>query len=380
MAQVSSDGEDDPNDIVLTSLSLTDETITSQPQLPTLPYDVLPEILCRLPVKLLIKLRCLCKFFNSLISDPKFGKKHLQLSTKHLVLKCRNMSHEWLLYDSPIPSILSTSTVVTQTQLYPPNTLTNGSKYVDIRCSCDGIFCGILNSGSYFLWNPSITKFKLLPPFDKNAGEGYPFSFSISFGYDHFIDNYKVVVVSEYKVSVNTLGTDYWRKIQDIPYNYFINESGTFVSGTVNWLTYYDSCMHFILSLDLEKESNQMLWLPDSVNNDSRHLGVLRDCLCLFSTSDMFVEVWIMNECGKEESWTKLYTVPSYLQDQDLEARAVLCISEDDQLLVEFDKMRSFETKLVVYDSKTGTLNIHEFQNNYYKLNPQVYIESIISP
>jgi len=56
MAQVSSDGEDDPNNIVPTSLSLTAET-TTETQLPTLPFDVLPEILCRLPVKLLGQLR-----------------------------------------------------------------------------------------------------------------------------------------------------------------------------------------------------------------------------------------------------------------------------------------------------------------------------------
>jgi hypothetical protein len=78
MAEGRSDGEEDPNDIVHTT-----GTITSPPPLPTLPFDVLPEILGRLPVKLLVLLQSLCKFFYSLIADPTFGKKHLQLSTKH---------------------------------------------------------------------------------------------------------------------------------------------------------------------------------------------------------------------------------------------------------------------------------------------------------
>ncbi|MCI54852.1 F-box/kelch-repeat protein, partial [Trifolium medium] len=55
-------------------------TLTPAPALPTLPFDLVSEILCRLPVKLLLQLRCLCKSLNSLISDPKFAKKHLRLS------------------------------------------------------------------------------------------------------------------------------------------------------------------------------------------------------------------------------------------------------------------------------------------------------------
>ncbi|RHN69125.1 putative F-box domain-containing protein [Medicago truncatula] len=63
------------------------KTLTSPslytPPLPTLPFDLVAEILCRLPVKLLLQLRCLCKSLNSLILDPKFAKKHLRMSTTH---------------------------------------------------------------------------------------------------------------------------------------------------------------------------------------------------------------------------------------------------------------------------------------------------------
>lgn len=113
---------------------------------------------------------------------------------------------------------------------------------------------------------------------------------SISFGYDHFIDNYKVISVStKNEVSVYTLGTDYWTRIEDIPNNYRIHNIGTFVSGTVNWFATDDSSMHFILSLDLEKESYQQLLLPDYENENVWWiLVVLKDCLCVFARSDMF--------------------------------------------------------------------------------------------
>ncbi|RHN66454.1 putative F-box domain-containing protein [Medicago truncatula] len=53
-------------------------TLTS---LPSLPFDLVPEILCRLPVKSLLQFRCVCKSWKSLISDPKFAKKHLHMFT-----------------------------------------------------------------------------------------------------------------------------------------------------------------------------------------------------------------------------------------------------------------------------------------------------------
>ncbi|RHN65491.1 putative F-box domain-containing protein [Medicago truncatula] len=255
MAEGRSDGEeDDPNDIVPTSLTLTPETITSPPPLPILPFDVLTDILCMLPVKLLVQLRCLCKFFNSLISDPKFVKKHLQSSTKrrHLMLTTIDHQQQFVMYDSPIPSLFSTSTIVAQTQLYPPN----GDTYASVKCSCDGIF----------------------------------------------------------------LGTDYWKRIDDIPYYCTICRSGLYVSGAVNWYEY-----------------------------------------------------------GNQESWTKLCSVPD-MHDHGFQASAAVYISEDDQLLLQCYEFDSGEEKLVVYDSKTGIFNILEFQNNYEHISQKVYIESLISP
>ncbi|PNX71880.1 F-box/kelch-repeat protein [Trifolium pratense] len=52
-------------------------TITSPTSLPM--ELVEEENLCRLPVKILLQLRCICKSWKSLISDdPKFAKKQLR--------------------------------------------------------------------------------------------------------------------------------------------------------------------------------------------------------------------------------------------------------------------------------------------------------------
>jgi len=44
------------------------------------------------------------------------------------------------------------------------------------------------------------------------------------------------------------------------------------------------------------------------------------------------------------------------------------------------EEIESGDIKLVVYDSKNGTLNIPEFENNYDLLRSYVYFESLISP
>jgi hypothetical protein len=82
---------------------------------------------------------------------------------------------------------------------------------------------------------------------------------------------------------------------------------------------------------------------------------------------------------GNQESWNKLYIVPD-IQDQGLKPFKALYIFDDDKLLLEFYALQGGNIKLVVYDSKTGTLNIPEFQNNYEQLYSDVYIESLISP
>lgn len=91
LAEMASDSKYDAaylDEITAVNNQLSVVTLISPPPpscdaqtLPTLPFDLIAEILCRLPVKLLLQLRCVCKFWNYLISHPKFAKKHLSMST-----------------------------------------------------------------------------------------------------------------------------------------------------------------------------------------------------------------------------------------------------------------------------------------------------------
>ncbi|XP_045822117.1 F-box/kelch-repeat protein At3g23880-like [Trifolium pratense] len=355
--------------------------------LPSLPMELVEEeILCRLPVKILLQLRCVCKSWRSLISDdPKFTKKHLCMSKilkqqQHLILNVPIGSR--LSLDCPLSDFFSdiSNPTVTQTQLNIP--ISNSWNHpLSQICSCDGLLCLTFDGRSRtfgerpaVLCNPSLRKYSTLPPLENHRKREYSYrevkSCLFSFGYDHVNDVYKVIAISCFKdkhkvkeVDVYTLGTNNWRSIQDFPYSSPFKH-GVFVGGTVNWLVDpYSS--PFIVSLDLKTESYQKISQPD-LKMDLWALGMFRDCLCIFANSTMFLDVWIMKEYGIKESWTKLYNVP-YVENQYTSPKT-LYISDDDQMLFGFYDLVNLKSKLAVYNSKNGNVKIPNIQ----------YIDSLI--
>jgi hypothetical protein len=102
------------------------------------------------------------------------------------------------------------------------------------------------------------------------------------------------------------------------------------------------------------------------------------DCLCILANVDMFMDVWVMKEYGKD-SCTKLYNVP-YIRDSSSHASLeMLFIYEDDQMLKDFLELRSFKLKLGMYNSKNGSFKISEIQNINRLVDQKFYVKSLIS-
>lgn len=67
-----------------------------------IPGDVLVDIFCRLPVKTLLRFRCVTKQFLSIIDDPDFIKRHLQyqsLNHQKLIFECGNLDKKLVFLD-----------------------------------------------------------------------------------------------------------------------------------------------------------------------------------------------------------------------------------------------------------------------------------------
>ncbi|AES68761.1 putative F-box domain-containing protein [Medicago truncatula] len=362
------------------------DSLHELPPLPTLPSDVILEIICRLPVKFILRFQCVCKSWNSLISDPKFVKKQLCVSTTRNLhfLNYAYDSRKYILTSYPLDSdFTDINSNFTQSD-WPY------AKFYRFIGSCNGIVCIADNEYTSLVicWNPSTRKFKELPLFEKPMTGVNVMTFG--FGYDSSKDNYKVVVVLEYlvldeddsffnktQVKVHTLGTNIWRTIQDYHFGgLIVPMKGEFVSGTINWLFSKEQFWEypcFIVSFDLAKESYQKISPPNLGGVDVcdlSALGVLRDCLCVTTSG---YDVWLMKEYGNKESWTKLFTISYKRHPSKFKAFAkAIYVFEDDQVLLE---LYDSDLNLVLYNPRSGTLKATNF-----KLIPEVCIESLISP
>lgn len=174
---------------------------------------------------------------------------------------------------------------------------------------------------------------------------------------------------------IHTLGTDSWRMIEYFPSSPSC-DAGQLVSGTLNWFS-VDS--RIIISFDLVKECCQELCLPDygggGVNATLEVLRVLRDCLCIFCNALTFADVWVMNEYGNRESWTKLFRVSDGFNP--VCTSVLYYVYEDDEVVV------TSKTGAIVYNYINGTSRSPDTEYST-KISegmvPYRYIESLISP
>ncbi|GAU20092.1 hypothetical protein TSUD_381840 [Trifolium subterraneum] len=362
----SSENDDDGNDAV-SSDPITEETTV----IPSLPFEIVEEILSKLPVKFLMQLKSVCKSWKSLISNPKFAKKHLRVSTtRHhvLITYTTNISRELVVVDYPFSSVSTELTAAAGRQLDFP--LSNGNRFKSyIVGSCHGIICFEIDHNFALLWNPSIRKFMKLPSLENKKQERCYTSYGFGYVYDHFNDNYSYKVVA----------VDYYDD-EGIP----LDRPGRFVSGTVNWLVsnVWHASPSVIISLDLDTESYQEIMLPDhGLKYVVTTLVVFKDCLSIFVVSETFSDLWLMDEFGNTESWAKLFLISySFMGDSRcFPYIKPLFLFEDDQVLLECN-IEHFSSELAIYNPRDGSFKTTEIQNINRSIDHEVYQESLITP
>lgn len=371
--------------------SVKKETNSESLQLPFLPDEILLEILSRLPVKSLLKFRCVCKSWFSLISDPYFVKKQLNLSTQsthftHHKIILSATTAEFHLKSCSVTSLFdnpSTSTICEDLN-YP---VKNKFRHDGIVGSCNGLLCFAIKGDCVLLWNPSIRVSKKSPPLGNNWRPGCFTAFGL--GYDHVADDYKVVAVfcdpneffSESKVKVYSMATNSWRKIQDFPHGVSpYQNSGKFVSGTLNWAASYSvgsTSLWVIVSLDLQKETYREVLPPDYEKEEcsTPTLGVLRGCLSMnYDYKKTHFVVWLMKDYGVRDSWVKLVTIPYLPNPEDFSYSGPYCISENGEVLL------MFEFDLILYDPRDNSFKYPRIESGKGWFDAEVYVETLVSP
>jgi hypothetical protein len=134
-----------------------------------LPYELIMEVLSSLPVKCHTRWRCVCKTWNTLISNPIFVKLHLQQSTrnKHLTLilcdslHCSNAYYfdkDFCVVPFPIDSLLHSPSITIVNKPYYPHKIKLCFQFIGL---CNGLICFFVfplencRKAWFNLWNPA---------------------------------------------------------------------------------------------------------------------------------------------------------------------------------------------------------------------------------
>ncbi|XP_059658880.1 F-box protein CPR1-like [Cornus florida] len=329
-----------------------------------LPCEVIYNILSKLPVKSLVRFRCVCKSWRGVISDPKFAKSHLNESIRLDRKKLLDSAH----YHIDLYSIANESCEGEQVS-FPCR------KYWIARmmCSCNGlVLLHVEKDNMYVLWNPSIRAHK------KFSSPPHIYNSYVPRGlcYDSSMDDYKVIFIStdEELFVVFSFRGQCWSEPRQFPYLCFCgdmfiangvshwvaltptvanvrrypssdncssvsssgssdnidsgDDNGNYYSALVGQLYLHNSDTHIpqyehdsartclIVYFDTADDKFKEMPPPKYIKEgDVFSLTVMKGCLSLYcNTLDKkHIVVWTMKQYGEKNSWTKFVVIPRWL-------------------------------------------------------------------
>ena len=372
-----------------------------------IPKEVILDILSQLPVKSLIRFRCVSKTCFSLITSHDFITMHLNRALS----KAQHPPHLLFRhYDQKMEK--ESFTLLSSDNCFPRNHVSKlkggyfaspPSDFIELHCphksftkqffsivgSSNGLVCLLdddpSNSGHDIvplLWNPSIHKSIFLP----SPGVKFPPFCTpqfLGFGYDPKTEDYKLLrlvykdevddeVLKPYQplVHIYTLRTGVWRTITGpcpgarliIPYQFL----SVFVNGAVHWLAHTDDDnidyqTFVILSFNIGDEIFHEMALPKSLEEADEfnsRVAVLGGSLAFVKSAiddsnhyETCYSVWMMKEYGVAESWAKLFDI-----DVGVQISRVVGFTKIGEVLV----TNAGNGKLLSYNpSSQRTLTIH---------------------
>ncbi|CDP17261.1 unnamed protein product [Coffea canephora] len=281
------------------------------------PQDILEEMLSRLPVKPLLRFRCVSKQWKAIIDSPEFIRLHiaqsLETRSHHSVI----LRHSYL-HSADFESLNRTNRAIFEELNHP---LKTPDYKTEILGSCNGLLCLMNTEEDIILWNPSTRRYQKLPLTETELpGEGI-----YGFGYDCVSDDYQVVKIVQFygvssdtfdsEVKIYSLRSNSWKRIQDFPYYLrYRRVYGMLANGVLHWLVTRNPKSYtavLIAAFDLATEEYRLVPQPiESDKNFHMNVEVLGGCLCVLCNYYLdHVDIWVMKDYGVKESWTKLISI-----------------------------------------------------------------------
>ncbi|KAF7027259.1 hypothetical protein CFC21_039319 [Triticum aestivum] len=319
---------------------------------PELPDELVLEVMTRLPVKSLMRFKCVSKAWRTTISDPSFVRSHLKISA------CRWEQNPSFLIaphtlDRDIQGTIFPGNIgfyqwqqgVSEARLVHDRDLFRLARFFS---HCDGLVL-VPTGTKVFLFNPATRDVLTLPESSRNKVPSF-IHHPIGFGRDPRTGMYKVVRSlfgsTDCKTGIVSMGMEVctvggpappqWREIAgDQPYAPVSSVPAQSVKGGVYWIvddTNFEPRPRGLLRFDLVDEAFNFISLPsdlsdlgdddndDDGDNEHFNLSVLHGELSLTGyrvkePNDVhrLVVVWVLMEDGASSVWEPRYTL--YVMD-----------------------------------------------------------------
>lgn len=348
--------------------------------LPNIPTEIIIEILLRLPVKSLLRFRCVSKLWRSSISHPKFTLDYS--SRTHRLGKIAVRPGPGLL-DGEVYSVDCCNAVYSSSSCVELLINEKNKKWFQLLGSCNGLLL-VSHYTNLYLWNPATRQCtKMLSLRYNDYVIRQEISASSGLCYDSTADDYKAVMVYDGKVSVASFRRRIWATTACCfaDGGEKLMNSGPVVNGKLYWVINQTGIAYF------DPITDEFVELPAPTQRKTviLGLGVLEGCLCMaqggcesgaeFEPS--LIEVFVMREYGLGESWRSIFIMSNVELSRPYEYGNLvpLCFTKNGEVFILVNR-----NKLFVYNPNEMSRREIPIPNHRYELHVASYMESLASP
>ncbi|CAA7036684.1 unnamed protein product [Microthlaspi erraticum] len=299
-----------------------------------IPLDLQSETLLRLPVKSLLRFRCVSKLWSSIITSRDFRNRHMNIATSsaptHLLIAFKNANgEEHQLVSSPNPK---QSSSFPSSCCVPYRDLSllklHGDKVSNVG---RGLIC-VADYAYVAICNPSTRQLHTFPQLKlkDDRPKVYP-GHKYFFGYDPVEDQYKVLAVdgyynkSEHKV-VAVGREEAWREAPCVACRHVARTSGMFMNGTI----YYRASalrngisISIIVAFDVRFETYNIINVPSQFrryysNRDKTLINYGGKVGVVENPRGGKFRLWVVEDAEKEEWSLNTFHLPESAAGLDL--------------------------------------------------------------
>ncbi|KAL8461600.1 hypothetical protein ACS0TY_032906 [Phlomoides rotata] len=351
------------------------------------PPDIIKLILTRLPVKSLLRFRCVSKSWRSLIDSKDFIKLHLHQS-------CKTNSNGAVLVDTNRLHYVDLDSFelldIGNPQIEPYSVL----------CSCNGLALVVPDSEEILMWNPVTRKTNKLPTPPSKSFEAYGFvQQRFALGYDSKRDDYKVVrVIQAYsalgysllssEIRIYSLKSNSWKKVKNLPYVLPPDKVwGVYLNDALHTVVRSGRNLEVIMAFDLGKEEHYEVPMPKS-SKQRRGLSsveVMAGCLtAVIPGKKNCSEIWVMKEYGVKDSWIKLLCFYPPISEPCINLCPLAYSKSGDEVLLDYEglclnwyNLKKKSVMIACVNGLTCSFDTHPFAPRFRSL---FFVGSLVSP